>query len=70
MQRSRIYIKIVYTATACTRIILAEFIFLVIYNNNKLKAEILTLQVSRDILKLLLITNFILVSKFRKLLNP
>ena len=69
MQRSRIYIKTVYTATACTGIILAGFIFLVICNTNKLKAGILTLQVSRGILKLLLITNFILVSKFRKLLN-
>ena len=70
MQRSRIYVKTAYAATACTRIILAGFIFLVIYNTNKLKAGILTLQVSRGILKLLLITNFILVFKFRKLSNP
>ena len=70
MQRSRIYIKTAYTATTCARIILAGFIFLVICDTNKLKVGILTLQVSRDILELLLITNFILVSKSKKSLNP
>ena len=64
MQRSRIYVKTAYTAAACAGIILAGFIFPVIYDTNKLKVGILTLQVSRDILKLLLITNFVLV------LNP
>ena len=56
--------------TVYTGMILLRFIFLVICDTNILKAGILTLQVSKDILKLLLITNFILISKFRKLLNP